>query len=497
MKINVIKGNIQETNADTLIVNLFEGETIPAGAAGAVDKALGGAISEMIASGDLSGKSGEIGVVYPRGAISAQRVLVVGLGKPEDFDLEGVRKAAAAAARKARDLNARHLATVTHGAGLGGLHPAEAAQATVEGTLLGLYHFTQFKKEEQKGEIESLTVVESDSGRAAAIESGARLAEAVVAGVYLARDLVNLPPNYATPTRMAETAQEIARAYGMGLTIGDRQWAAQHKMGAFLAVGKGAGEEPKFIVLEHNGGRTDLDTIVLVGKGITFDSGGISIKPSERMEDMKSDMAGAAAVLSTMKVVGMLNLPLRIIGITPCTENMPDGTAYHPADIITASNGKTIEIISTDAEGRLILADALVYAGRYQPMAVIDLATLTGACVVALGANMAAGLFCTQDTLRDQLMTSSQATFERLWPMPLWDDYKQKIKSKVADMKNSGGRNGGVASSAIFLKEFTDYPWAHLDIAGMALAEKDDAYILAGGTGYGVRLLVHFLSNWK
>ncbi|MBN2547903.1 MAG: leucyl aminopeptidase [Anaerolineales bacterium] len=497
MKINVMKGNIQETTADTLIVNLFEGVTTPGGATGAVDKALGGAISEMIASGDLSGKSGEVGVVYPRGAIPARRVLVVGLGKSDGFDLEGVRKSAAAAARKARDLSARHVATVVHGAGVGGLPPAEAAQATVEGTLLGLYRFVEFKTEEQKGEIESLTVVEVDANRVAEVEVGARLAEMVVAGVSLARDLVNLPPNYATPTRMAETAQEIARAYGMGLTVGDRQWAAQHKMGAFLAVSKGAVEEPKFIILEHNGGRTDLDTIVLVGKGITFDSGGISIKPSERMEDMKSDMAGAAAVLSTMKVVGMLNLPLRVIGITPCTENMPDGTAYHPADIITASNGKTIEIISTDAEGRMILADALVYAGRYQPMAVIDLATLTGACVVALGANMAAGLFCTQDALRDKLMTSSQATFERLWPMPLWDDYKQKIKSKVADMKNSGGRNGGVASSAIFLKEFTDYPWAHLDIAGMALAEKDDAYILAGGTGYGVRLLVHFLRNWK
>jgi leucyl aminopeptidase len=266
-------------------------------------------------------------------------------------------------------------------------------------------------------------------------------------------------------------------------------------MGAFLAVAKGAGEPPKFITLEHNSDRHDLATIVLVGKGITFDTGGISIKPGERMSEMKSDMGGAAAVLGAMKTVAMLDLPLRVIGITPCTENMPDANAYRPADVITASNGKTIEIISTDAEGRMVLADALVYARRYEPQAVIDLATLTGACVIALGKGMAAGLFSTDDTLRDRLVAASKATHERVWPLPLWDDYKNAIKSNVADMKNSGGRFGGVATSAIFLKEFTDYPWVHLDIAGVALSEKDDSYTPAGGVGYGVRLLVEFLRS--
>jgi len=282
--------------------------------------------------------------------------------------------------------------------------------------------------------------------------------------------------------------------YQVKLLVGDREWAAEHHMGAFLAVAQGAGEPPKFIVLEHNADRDDLKTVLLVGKGVTFDTGGISIKPSEGMPTMKSDMGGAAAVLGAMEVVGRLNFPLRVIGIVPCTENMPDANAYRPADVITASNGKTIEIISTDAEGRMILADALVYAGRYKPDMVVDLATLTGACMVALG-KVAAGLFSNDDALRDRLLAAGEQTHERLWPLPLWDDYKNDIKSDVADMKNSGGRFGGVATSAVFLKEFTDYPWAHLDIAGMALTEKDDAYVLTGGTGYGVRLLTQFLRN--
>jgi leucyl aminopeptidase len=294
---------------------------------------------------------------------------------------------------------------------------------------------------------------------------------------------------------LAETAAEIAEEHRMKLKVGDRKWAAKHNMGAFLAVAKGAGEEPKFIVLEHNGDRKDLDTVVLVGKGITFDTGGISIKPSERMGMMKTDMGGAAAVLGAMKTVGLLNIPLRVIAIVPSTENMPDANAYRPADVIKASNGKTIEIISTDAEGRMVLADGLVYAGRYNPKAVIDLATLTGACVIALGST-AAGLFSSDDALRDKLIAAGDRVQERVWPMPLWDEYKEYIKSDVADVKNSGGRPAGAATAAIFLKQFTDYPWVHLDIAGMVYSEKAKPYSPAGATGFGVRLLTEFLRQW-
>jgi leucyl aminopeptidase len=493
MQVHVNHGQIQESQADTLIVNLFEGVADPAGATGAVDRAMGGAVHDLIDGGDFTGKAGEVAVLYSRGTIPARRVVVVGLGKPDKFNLEGVRRAAAAAIKRAAELNAKEVASIIHGAGIGGLELAGATQATVEGTLLAGYRFAAQKQKEPANEVAKFTIVETDGGRIEAIRDAVAAAEATVAGVNLTRDLVNMPPNVATPTRVAQAAQTIAETHGMAVTIGDRQWAAEHGMGAFLAVAKGAGEPPKFIVLEHNGQRNDWPAIVLIGKGITFDTGGISIKPSEGMGNMKSDMGGAAAVLGAMEAIGRLKLPLRVIGITPCTENMPDAQAYRPADVITASNGKTIEIISTDAEGRLILADALVYAQRYEPAAVIDLATLTGSCVVALGIGVAAGIFTNDDDLRDKLLAASANSNERIWPMPLYDDYRRSIDSEVADMKNSGGRFGGVGTSAIFLREFVDYPWAHLDIAGLALTEKAKDYTPVGGTGFGVRLLVDYL----
>lgn len=496
--VEVRQGNILEISADAVVVNLFQGVTTPGGATGAVDGAMDGAIRELVESGDFTGKAGEVAVLYTKGAIPAGRVLVAGLGEQEKFDLEAARRAAAAAVHKARDLKVGTLATIVHGAGIGDLPVEHSARATIEASLLALYSYDAPRKEkEERKKVERLVVLEADEGKLQAIEEGQRWAEAIASGVYLTRDLVNLSPNIATPTRLAEVASEIAGQYGMGITIGDRDWARERDMGAYLAVAQGAGEPPKFIVLEHNGDREDLDTIVLVGKGITFDSGGLSLKPSENMFKMKSDMAGAAAVLGAMKAVGMLDIPLRVIGITPATENMPSSRAYRPADVITASNGVTIEVISTDAEGRMILADALVYAGRYNPDAVVDLATLTGACVIALGAGMGAGVFSSDDSLRDKLLSSAESTGERLWPMPLWDEYLDAIKSDAADIKNTGGRMGGVATSAMFLKQFAEsYSWAHLDIAGMALGEKERHYTPAGGTGYGVRLLMEFLRNW-
>ena len=498
MDITIKQASIQDWAADALIVNLFSGVQSPSGATGAVDKAMDGAISELIAQGDINGKVGEVAVLYPRGQIPAQRVLVVGLGERDKFDLEAIRRASAAAVVRARELNCRNVATIVHGAGIAGQPVAAAAQATVEGTLLALYRYDAPKATESpKHEITSLTVVEHDAGKLAEVAQGVKAAEAIAAGVYLARDLVNMPPNVATPRLMAQKAKEVAKAYDLDITIGGRAWAGRRKMGAFLAVAKGAGEPPRFIVLEHNAKREDLDTVVLVGKGITFDTGGISIKPSERMGLMKADMGGAAAVLGAMRTIAELDLPLHVVGITPCTENMPDAFAYRPADVITASNGKSIEIISTDAEGRMVLADGLVYAGRYQPNAVIDLATLTGSCVVAMGQGVAAGMFSDDAWLQDALVAAGQAVHERVWPFPLWDDYRKAIESDVADMKNSGGRFGGIGTSAVFLQAFTDYPWAHLDIAGMALQEKGKPYAPVGATGFGVRLLVECLRNWN
>lgn len=494
MEVNVETGPIQAAHADTLVVNLFEGVTAPAGATGAIDAALDGAISALIAAGDFQGKQGETTVLYPRGALHAERVIVVGLGKQEKIDLEAIRLAAAAAAKRASELGATHLATIAHGAGIGGVPAAEAAQATLEGMLLASYRFNSFKQaDENKRNLQRFTLVEYDAEKSRLMAAAADVAVAIAEGVALARDLVNLPPNYATPARMAEAAQTIADTYGMKITIGGRSWAAERRLGAFLAVAQGAGVPPKFIVLEHNADRTDWPAIVLAGKGITFDSGGLSLKTTEGMPPMKADMGGAAAVLGAMHTIGSLGLPLRVIAITPCTENMPDSLAYRPSDVITAGNGKTIEIISTDAEGRLVLADALGYAARYEPAAVIDLATLTGSSVVALGQGVAASLFSNDDSLRDALLDASRATYERVWPMPLYDDYRRTIESDVADMKNSGGRFGGVGTSAVFLEAFTSYPWAHLDIAGLALTDKGNAYTPSRASGFGVRLLVQYL----
>ena len=509
MKLQLLHEAIEQTTADTLIINLFDDVTTPSGATGAVDAALGGAISELIASGDLKGKAGEVGVLYPRGAIPAQRVLVVGLGSRAKFDVEQVRRASATGVKRAADLGGRQVATIVHGAGVAGLDVATAAQATVEGAAAVLYQYRANALDDLEARLAThgawahehtpaegelvLSVVEVAAEKLAAVEAGLRVGTAVAQGAGLARDLVNLPPNIATPAALAEVARYLAERHGFRATIGDRAWAAEQKMGAFLAVAQGSADEPYFIALEHDG--AEEAAVVLVGKGVTFDTGGISIKPTENMWQMKSDMAGAAAVLGTMHTVGALKLARHVVGLAPCTDNKPDSAAYRPADVITASNGKTIEIISTDAEGRMILADALVFAQRYTPAAVIDLATLTGACVIALGEDVAAGIFCNDEALQGRLTAAGQATFERLWPMPLWDDYREKIKTDVADMKNSGGRYGGVGTSAVFLREFTAYPWAHLDIAGMAYSSQAQLGGAKGATGFGVRLLIAYLRN--
>ena len=430
---------------------------------------------------------------YPINEEKIKRIVFTGLDDENNSAEENIRLSIAAGIKQAEKLKAQKIGILTESY-LEKANKEGGITAILEGGLLSLYHY-QHGKETKKGVEKIVLYVEKED-----VATGAKLTqevEATASGVYLSRDLVNMPPNEATPTYMAKMAQEIAETDGVKAIIGDREWAREREMGAFLAVAKGAGEPPKFIVLEYHGDRDDLPTVVVVGKGITFDSGGISLKPSQNMGAMKSDMAGASVVLGVMKAVSQLDLPLRIIGIAPCTENMPDADAYRPADVIRASNGKTIEIISTDAEGRMVLADGLVFAKKYSPDAVIDLATLTGSCVVALGKNVAAGLFTNDSAIRDRLLNSALKTNERLWPLPLYEDYSKTIKSKVADIKNSGGRHGGVGTSAAFLKEFVDYPWAHIDIAGMALFEKEKGYIPEGASGYGVRLIVDFLKSWN
>lgn len=499
MDVKVIQGAIQESDADAIVVNLFEGVQ-PGGATKAVDQALDGAISALIEGGDFEGEADQAAVLYPRGAIPAQRVILVGLGPQGEFELDRVRQAAARAAQKAREVKAQRVATVLHGAGAGGLSAEEAAQAITEGSILGLYDYRGLKTEEAPEPLpHSLEVVIFSEEDLPAAQRGVDAGEHIAAGVALTRNLVNLPPNICTPTYMADVAQEMAEEVGLRIQVLEKEQMESLKMGALLAVARGSDTPPRFIILEHNADRADeLESIVLVGKGVTFDTGGYSIKSKDSMSHMKTDMAGAGAVIGAMRALAGLDVPFHVVGLAPAADNMISGRAYRPQEVVTASNGTTIEIVSTDAEGRMLLADALVYAARYEPNAVVDIATLTGACVVALGA-VAAGLFSIDDGLRDQLLAAGDATSERLWHMPLFPEYKRKLKSDTADTKNNSSERGsGVGSSATFLKHFVDYPaWAHVDMAGMATGAKDKAYAPGeGATGFGVRLLTEFVRRW-
>ncbi len=498
MQIDVQQGNIAEFTADCIVVNLFQGVTEPGGATGAVDAALGGAIRALIAAGDFTGEAETSALLYSQGKLPAPRVLVVGLGPQDDFDVHRARRAAAVAIRALRKVKGvRHVATVVHGAGAGGVDATAAAQAVAEGSLLAAYQVKQYRREPKTEGPERCTVVEFSAERLAAVEAGVRRGEAVARAVYTARDLVAEPPNMLTPVEMANRARQVAGEVGLKITVLGESAMRELGMNILLAVSQGSANEAQLIVLEHAPeGHEEEPPLVLVGKGITFDTGGISLKRAENMWYMKDDMGGAAAVIGALEAAARLQIPRRVIGVAACVENMPDGKAYRPGDILTGMTGKTTEIISTDAEGRLVLADALAYVARFRPAAVVDLATLTGAIGIALG-KLAAGCFANDEDLQQALLAAAAESGERLWPMPMWDEYKDSIKSDMAEVKNSGGRGSGVSSSAKFLEHFTEgYPWAHLDIASVVWTDDGKIpEIPAGPTGYGVRLLARWIER--
>ena len=500
MDIVVKQGNIAQERAELVVVNLFQDVLAPGGATGAVDTALGGLIREALVLKDFVGKPGETLLLYTHGAIPAPRVLVVGLGEAEKFNLQGVRDAAATAARKARDLGVKHFATIVHGAGIGGLAPEAAGQAVAEGALLGLYRYEGYRSQppkDWKPDPERMTIAVLDSDRIAALEAGVRRGESIAAGVTLARHMVNTPANRMTPSVMAQMAENLANQAGLRFQALGRAECKALGMGIFMAVAEESEEEPKLIVLEHNAGRTDLPAVVLVGKGVTFDSGGISIKPADEMWKMKGDMAGAAAVIGALGVAARLNVSLHVIGLMPCAENLPGGRAQKPGDVFTGMKGKTMEVISTDAEGRMLLADTLAYAAQFNPAAVIDIATLTGVQSMSLGPH-AAGYFANDETVAERLNAAAAASGERLWRFPLYEEYAEPIKSQVADVKNSAGRYAGLGTSAKFLEHFTEgYPWAHVDMASMSLSDEDKPARPKGATGYGVRLFTALLEAWS
>ncbi len=499
MEIRVKQGSITDEDVDLIIVNLFRGVTEPGGATGAVDAALDAAVRDVISAGDFSGQAGESLLLYTRGALPAARVLVVGLGAADKFGPAAARKAAATAVRRARELGAQTVASVVHGAGIGGLDPEAAAQMLAEGTLLGTYRFQGYRSEvppDWKPDPDTFRVVEANARRIAACQSGVARGVAIARGVLLARDLVNEPANHMTPATVAGLAGELAAKLGLRIQVLDREQMAALGMGILLAVAAESEQPPQFVILEHNAGREDLPVVVLAGKGVTFDSGGISIKPSEDMWRMKDDMAGGAAVIGALSVAARLDLPLRVVGLVPLAENLPGGRAQKPGDVFTGMTGKTMEVISTDAEGRMLLADTVAYAGRFKPAAVVDIATLTGAQAVALGPQ-AAAFFANDEALAARLVAAAEASGERLWRMPLYDEYAEAVQSQVADVKNSTGRMAGIGTSAKFIEHFTDgYPWAHIDMASMAWSDEDKPAQPKGATGYGVRLFSALLESW-
>ena len=497
-------GQAETEPAAALVLSHFEGEATFNGDAAAVDQAMGGALQELLKSGEFEGKAQQTVLLHTQGKIPAKRVILVGLGKKKDARLDSVRQAMGYAAKRVRQAGADSFAAPMAGEGIPDITPLELAQAMAEGATLGLYQFMEYRTEAKADgkDVTRMTVIASGGERLPELEEGVRRGRASAEATAYVRDLCNHPSNVMTPSRVAQEAKAIGKERGVQVKIMERAQVEKLGMGAFLGVAQGSHEPPKFIVLEYTGtargkGRgargANQAPIVFVGKTITFDTGGISLKPSENMEQMKADMTGGAEVLATVRAAARLKLPLHLFGILPATENMPGGRAIKPGDILKTLSGLTVEVQNTDAEGRLILADGLAYATRLKPAAVVDVATLTGACMVALG-QFAIGMFGNNDGLKARIREAGLKAGERVWEMPLWDDYFEQLKSDVADMRNIGGRGGGMITAALFLSKFVgDVPWIHLDIASTDWSERERAYIPKGPTGIGTRLLLQYL----
>jgi leucyl aminopeptidase len=473
--------------ADALVLPLFENDSIDIYSD--IDFITGGFIREVINSKEFTGKQNQTTLLHIRN-INSGRILLIGLGKQSDITTDRIRQAGGKAFSFLRDMGVKDIAVSSS---IFDYLPKsfKASQKPVfyfiEGGLLSLYRFEKYKKSENNKEIKTAIILGTDK------DIPVKWIQTSVSAVNFARDLVNTPSNDMTPTALSNVARSIS-GKKIEVKVLEKKDIEKEGMGAYLSVSKGSAEPPKLIIVEYKGGRGE--PIALVGKSITFDSGGISLKPAEGMEKMKYDMSGGASVLAIIKAASELKLPVNIVGILPAAENLPAGSASKPGDIVKTITGKTIEIINTDAEGRLALADAIGYAIKYyKPKAVIDIATLTGACSIALG-NEAIAMMGNNNELMEKLKRASEETYERVWQMPLYDEYKDYIKSDAADIKNSGGKNGSLVTAGYFLKEFAgDTPWVHLDIAGTAWNDKDKPYMPKGATAIGVRLLLNFLEE--
>lgn len=497
MIVQVKSGDPEHVAAEVLVVGEYQNGREPTAAVRALDRRLGGLLTDLRRSGEFEGKSNQTALVHTRGAIPAKRILMVGLGKTDKFGLDHIRQAMGTAIKRIRHIGAESGAGVLLGIDQLTSSAQSIAQAMCEGALLGSYRFTAYRTEDQDNgkAVKRFTLVVDDHAQLADAKEGVRRGQASGEAATYVRDLCNHPANVMTPSRMVVEARAVAKERGVRLTVLDRRQQEKLGMGGLLGVSRGSHEPPQFIVLEYRGDPRSRRPIVLVGKTVTFDSGGISLKPAENMEQMKADMTGGAEVLAAIRAAARLRLPLHVVGILPATENMPGGRALKPGDILTMLSGKTVEVQNTDAEGRLILADGLAYAARLNPACIVDVATLTGACMVALG-QFAIGMLGNNDDVKAQLKQAGDQAGERVWEMPLWEEYFEQLKSDVADMRNIGGRGGGMITAAMFLSKFVgDHPWVHLDIASTDWSSTDRPYIGKGPTGIGTRLLIQYLLN--
>jgi leucyl aminopeptidase len=499
VKINVKTTDITTVDADAAVVGLFEDGGKLSGAALSADRFTDGLVARLIRSGEFSGKHGSTAIVHSSSSSGPRRILVVGLGEKREFNFVVARRASAAAIRRAREAGCARVSSVILGEGTGRLDIAALAGDVVQGAVLGLYLFDKYRTERSDlpGVVKEIILVTGDLNSATAIRRGARQGERLALNVALSRDLANTPGNDLTPARFASISAREGRRRGITVSVFDKKRLEREGFGAFLSVSRGSANPPRMAVLDYRGGPGK--PIVVVGKGVTFDSGGITLKPGAGMGEMKGDMAGAAAALGAVLTAADWKLKRRVIGVLPMAENMPSGTASRPGDVVRLYNGLTIEIISTDAEGRMLLADALAYAVRkYRPSVMVDIATLTGACKIALGSQHA-GLFTEHDDLARSLLDAGERTGESVWQMPIGGSYGALLKSGVADLKHTGGRFGGACIAATFLSRFVGKTrWAHLDIAGMANVEKSNhPDVSKGMTGFGVRLVAEWIAAWK
>ena len=485
MEVKADTRKFHEIECDALVVGLFEGENHWEGDLAEIDKRTEGVISSLIETGEFSGKSGESAYVHNTGGLKARRLLLMGYGKKEEFSADNVRRMAGAAARTLRGKKSRTFAFLRRS----DLNIGESAQAATEGALLSLYDIDKYHTSDKtENHLDQMILITGDGvdELRAGIETGRIIAEAT----NFARDVINEPANIMTPTELARRAEDTAHTYALELDVLDEARMKELGMGSLLGVAQGSAEPAKLIVLRYTPKTESDETIAIVGKGITFDTGGISIKPADGMEKMKYDMAGGATTIGAMRAIAQLKPAVNVIGIVPATENMPGGRSQRPGDVVRAMTGKTIEVINTDAEGRLVLADAVAYARKLGATKIVDLATLTGAVSIALG-DVYVAVLGSDQTWIDEIISAGKKAGEKIWQLPLDKEYREQIKSEIADIKNIGGRKAGTITGAYFIREFVeDTPWAHLDIAGTAWNDSNKPHLSAGPTGVCVRTLV-------